>query len=245
MPDRLDVAPLTAKGQSQSKKAGEQLAKQKIDGIFSSQFIRARQTAEIIGEHVGLQPVLDQRINEFFIGPVFEGHSYDEFHAAFPTDNKALRFHQAPPGGETWLDVRQRMFAFLHEIDAAHEGKTFVIVTHADPILVVDWALHLRAEQQLPPEYPANGEPLEYSFSAKLFAPDGSFDPHRPYIDDAVYPCSDCKAGTMKRVPEVADTWFDSGSMPFAQWHYPFENNDRIESGQSYPAGYISEFHQP
>lgn len=45
----------------------------------------------------------------------------------------------------------------------------------------------------------------------------------------------------MRRVPEVADTWFDSGSMPFAQWHYPFENKHRIDRGENYPADYISE----
>lgn len=60
---------------------------------------------------------------------------------------------------------------------------------------------------------------------------------HRPYIDDVTYKC-EC-GGTMKRVPEVLDCWFDSGAMPFAQHHYPFENKDLFE--QQFPANFISE----
>ena len=61
---------------------------------------------------------------------------------------------------------------------------------------------------------------------------------HRPYIDEVTIPCSDC-GGVMKRVPEVIDCWFDSGAMPFAQHHYPFENKDLFE--QQFPAKFISE----
>ena len=60
---------------------------------------------------------------------------------------------------------------------------------------------------------------------------------HRPYIDEITCKC-DC-GGTMKRVPEVIDCWFDSGAMPFAQHHYPFENKDLFE--QQFPAKFISE----
>ena len=51
---------------------------------------------------------------------------------------------------------------------------------------------------------------------------------HRPYIDAVTCKCPKCQ-GTMKRVPEVIDCWFDSGSMPFAQHHYPFENKEIFE----------------
>ncbi|SHJ06204.1 isoleucine--tRNA ligase [Pseudobutyrivibrio xylanivorans] len=61
---------------------------------------------------------------------------------------------------------------------------------------------------------------------------------HRPYIDEVTCTCPDCK-GTMKRVPEVIDCWFDSGAMPFAQHHYPFENKEVFE--QQFPAKFISE----
>ena len=61
---------------------------------------------------------------------------------------------------------------------------------------------------------------------------------HRPYIDAVTCKCGKC-GGTMKRVPEVIDCWFDSGSMPFAQHHYPFENKELFE--QQFPAKFISE----
>lgn len=61
---------------------------------------------------------------------------------------------------------------------------------------------------------------------------------HRPYIDVVTIKCPEC-GGEMKRVPEVIDCWFDSGSMPFAQWHYPFENKEIF--AERYPADFISE----
>jgi len=66
------------------------------------------------------------------------------------------------------------------------------------------------------------------------------FDPHRPFVDDVLIKCDSC-GESMKRVPEVCDVWFDSGCMPFAQWHYPFENKEKIDNNEAYPADYISE----
>ncbi|MGI8401499.1 MAG: isoleucine--tRNA ligase, partial [Gemmatimonadaceae bacterium] len=64
-----------------------------------------------------------------------------------------------------------------------------------------------------------------------------NFDPHKPFIDRYAWPC-EC-GGTMTRTPEVVDAWFDSGSMPFAQWHFPFENRETFE--RYYPADFIAE----
>ena len=67
---------------------------------------------------------------------------------------------------------------------------------------------------------------------------DAKVELHRPYIDEVTIKCPKC-GGTMKRVPEVIDCWFDSGAMPFAQHHYPFENKDLFE--KQFPAQFISE----
>ncbi len=67
---------------------------------------------------------------------------------------------------------------------------------------------------------------------------DAQIELHRPYLDDLVCTCPKC-GGKMKRTPEVIDCWFDSGSMPFAQYHYPFENKDVFE--ETFPADFISE----
>lgn len=63
-------------------------------------------------------------------------------------------------------------------------------------------------------------------------------DIHRPYVDDITWKHEGC-SGTLKRIPEVLDVWFDSGSMPYAQWHYPFDNKEKVEAG--YPADFIAE----
>ena len=67
--------------------------------------------------------------------------------------------------------------------------------------------------------------------------PEG-FDPHKPEIDRYTWTCAQC-GGTMRRVNEVIDAWFDSGSMPFAQWHYPFEHRHVVE--KQFPADFIAE----
>ena len=64
------------------------------------------------------------------------------------------------------------------------------------------------------------------------------FDPHRPFIDEITWQCPETGA-TMRRVPEVVDVWFDSGAMPWAQWHYPFENRELYE--RHFPADFICE----
>jgi isoleucyl-tRNA synthetase len=66
------------------------------------------------------------------------------------------------------------------------------------------------------------------------------FDPHRPFIDEYSWSCGESGCGgTMRRTPEVIDVWYDSGAMPFAQWHYPFENRDAAE--KLFPADFICE----
>ncbi len=71
--------------------------------------------------------------------------------------------------------------------------------------------------------------------TGRTFPPD--FDPHKPFIDDVTWPAPG--GGTMRRVPEVIDTWFDSGAMPYAQWHYPFDGGD--EFARHFPADFICE----
>ncbi len=82
---------------------------------------------------------------------------------------------------------------------------------------------------------------------AGLSSPNDPYDrqqwnPHRPYVDDLQFGCSECE-GTMHRVVEVIDCWFDAGSMPFAQHHYPFDKlgRDIVDSGEAFPADFISE----
>lgn len=73
--------------------------------------------------------------------------------------------------------------------------------------------------------------------SAAPLPPDEALDLHRPFVDAITWPAPD--GGTMRRVPDVIDVWFDSGAMPFAQWHYPFANEQAFRD--SFPADFICE----
>ena len=81
-------------------------------------------------------------------------------------------------------------------------------------------------------------EELKERLGSNASVVDG-LDLHRPYVDEVTFPCDQCD-GAMSRIPEVIDCWFDSGAMPFAQAHYPFENPDMEREGL-FPADYICE----
>ncbi len=109
----------------------------------------------------------------------------------------------------------------------------------------VDWALSRERFWGTPlPIWVSDRDPEHFEvigsvaeLSERSGKDQSGLDLHRPYVDDVTWP--DGKGGTMRRVPEVLDVWFDSGAMPFAQWHWPFENAER--SAQQFPADFICE----
>ncbi|MGB1557030.1 MAG: isoleucine--tRNA ligase [Oceanococcaceae bacterium] len=113
----------------------------------------------------------------------------------------------------------------------------------------VDWALSrhrfwgtplpIWVNDQNPEDYVVIGSvaDLKAHVPADQWPGEDSLDLHRPMVDDFSWPAAD--GGTYRRVPEIIDVWFDSGAMPFAQWHYPFENQQMFE--QSFPADFIAE----
>lgn len=73
----------------------------------------------------------------------------------------------------------------------------------------------------------------------KHYLHEGILDLHKPYVDDIILVSDSGKP--MRREPDLIDVWFDSGAMPFAQWHYPFENKELLDKGQAFPADFIAE----
>jgi len=229
---------LTEKGRAEAVAAAKKLDKEKISAIYCSPYARTRETADIIAEALGLPVATDERICEAEFGSMV-GKTPAEFYAAFPSPSD--RWTHAPEGGENFSQIRKRMIDFVREIDAKHSGETVLVVSHGDPIYVLDCALNRVPDRELKERrYPEFARAVEASLPNWPLNEAGELDPHRPYIDDVVIKCDECK-GEMKRVRDVMDVWFDSGSMPFAQWHYPFENKTRIDKGVSFPADFISE----
>ncbi|MEK7611905.1 MAG: class I tRNA ligase family protein [Patescibacteria group bacterium] len=230
---------LTAKGKTQAKKAGADLKKKKIDLIISSPFARAKETAEIVSEATGAEIVYDERIREINVG-VFNRAPVDDYHAFFNSFEE--RFTKTPEGGETLIDLARRVTSFMKDVRAQYAGKRIAVVSHGDPLWVLSAILdgmNLTAEIK-EAEYILPGKWISRTVMNLPYNETGTIDPHRPFIDEIVLQCPDC-GKTMRRIPDVADVWFDSGAMPFASWHYPFEHKGMVDGKKQFPADYITE----
>jgi len=230
---------LTNRGKDGTKKKAKQLRSLGLDMIIASPVGRAHETANIIGKALGLSVRTDSRLREIEFG-ILEGKSDAEYNAFFGSEQR--RFEMRPEGGESLRDVRKRVVELLDTLEREYSGKTILLVSHADPIWILWGTSQGFSEQEMIDSHPRDDE---------FIAPDGLIEVplrklprddtgevnlHRPFVDEITFPCAKCKS-LMKRIPEVADVWFDSGAMPFAQNHYPFEHAKDLP----YPADYISE----
>ncbi|MBI2099712.1 class I tRNA ligase family protein, partial [Candidatus Uhrbacteria bacterium] len=232
------VSHLTEKGRRAADLAAKKLAGKKIDVIFTSPYRRAVETARIIAERVRAEVVEDDRLREINAGE-FNWKTIDEYHGFFR--DPLERFTKAPSGGETWAEVRRRVFDFIRDINGRYEGKNVLIVGHNGPNWLLDLAVRNLKEGKIfsLPGF-AVGDWREIHFKNLPYTEDGEVNLHRPYVDQIYLKCGKCKK-KMQRVPDVADVWYDSGAMPLASVHYPFENKKAVDDGALYPADYISE----
>ena len=233
-------------GIQQVNTSAEFLKDKKIDLIFTSDFTRTIETAEIMREKLGLKKedvIVDKKLREMGAYS-FDGKQWNEYHA-FHTktpENFTMRVNK----DESYQDVKIRMSSFLYEVDEKYQNKNILLVTHGGPA----WLLTAGAEGKNVKEtlsmildkkdyhYLQNAEVKEISFVPIPHNANFELDFHRPYIDNINFVCP-C-GNITKRIPEVLDCWFESGSMPFAQDHFPFENKNWQKN--NFPAGFVAEY---
>ena len=249
---------LTEKGITQVKETALQLKSKKIDLIYVSPFPRTQETAKIIAEKLGINPkniITDDRIHEVYAG-VLDGKSDAEYQRFF--ESRMEKFDKTPVGGENYTDIKNRMTEFLYDVNVKNKKKNILIVTHNTPSwLLFSGALGLNPTQAIEMRHEVhdfikNSEVKELPFAPIPHNHNYELDLHRPYIDELIFNCPQCEkkdvVGQMKRVPEVFDCWFESGAMPYAQAHYPFENLDKFNPDPGlfrksigFPAEFIGE----
>lgn len=238
---------LTEKGKAQVDTTVEALRGTQIDLIYYSPLERTLATAMRIREELGLPMEAcfeDDRIKEMQFGE-FEGKQVYEYHAFFGPGYNRLIMH--PEGGESWTDVKKRVGEFLYEIEKKHSGKKILIVSHNGPLQMLQAVAHGDEHKRLgeiieTDEYDMhNAEVRPFLFIPLPHNDTYVLDFHRPYIDSLEL--VDTDGAQMVRVPDVFDCWFESGAMPYAQNHYPFEHLETFnpEKGIGFPAQFIAE----
>ncbi len=234
---------LTKKGKNQVLKAVNKLKNKEIDLVFVSPFKRTFETSNLLKEKLNWSSdmvKIDQRIGELNVG-VWEGRKVSDFIQEFKHEE---RFERGPENGETYADIKKRMGDFIYDLETKYSGKNILIISHETPLfLLIASCLGLDRKEALElrgtKEFIGNAEVLGIDLKILPKNDEYELDLHRPYVDQVILPCK-C-GGEMKRVKEVMDVWFDSGAMPFAQDHYPFENKDYIDRKGGFPADFISE----
>ncbi|MCE9585375.1 class I tRNA ligase family protein [Candidatus Nomurabacteria bacterium] len=211
-------------GKEQVEISAEFLKDKKIDLIFTSDFTRTIETAEIVAQKLGLNKeniIKDERLRE--IGAYsFDGKNWEEYHKYHIKTEANFNLHVEDD--ESYQDVKNRMTAFLYDVEEKYKDKNILFVTHGGPA----WLLCAGIEGKNVKEtlkmildkkdfhFFQNAEIKELDFVPLPHNANYELDFHKPYIDEIVLEDNGQK---MIRTGEVMDVWFDSGAMPYAQNH--------------------------
>lgn len=236
-----DKHPLTEQGIKQTDEFAEKF-NEKIDLIISSPVLRARQTAEIIQKKTDTEMIEDELIRDYDNGdwteiPKDELMQKSETYRQFKNINNSSEKFEFRRGtdGETDHDVVKRCLNFIQKTARKHPGKTILIVSHG----VINAGIHRALNNSSIEEFYIRENIGHLDTEEFFFDQNGDvFDLHKENVDPLKFNCNKCD-GKMTRIPDVIDCWFESGSMPYAQAHYPFENKEETE--KTFPAEFIAE----
>lgn len=240
--DKEGIHPLSEEGKKQSDVLGEELKDAKIDVILCSPLLRAFETAEIVSKKLNVPIVKDARLKEYNFGS-WNGHTTEdlmensEAYRDYRNLSNEEMYNFCHGGdGESRADIEKRVREFIRETNEKYAGKNVLVISHGivgsmfyrtlDEVGIKDV---MRVEGTI-----RNAAPIIY-----YVAEDGKrLDLHKPWIDEIEIKCPKC-GKPMKIIGDVFDCWFESGSMPYAQLHYPFENREQF--AKSFPADFIAE----
>ncbi len=238
------IAKLTEKGKVQVLENSKNF-KEKIDMVFCSPFQRAKETAKIVCEQINFpfdKIVYDSRIQEWESSSLFEGKKkavFNKYYDVDYLDNPT----ETLPDGESFSELVKRVGDFIYELETKYSGKNILIFGHGSATNALSFVVQgfllnsLSSKNNLFKEL-QNAEIKKFDFVLLPHNENYELDLHRPYVDEIELICK-C-GGKLVRTKEVMDVWLDSGAMPFAQSHYPFENKEWVD-GVGYPADFISE----
>jgi isoleucyl-tRNA synthetase len=165
----------------------------------------------------------------------FEGMTREEIVKKYP---KALYYlvkehyyWKNIPNGESFISVKERVDKFIEEVNKNYRGKTILVFSHAGFLDMLYVKFNNGDYQKGLGHHGKNCSVEKYNLVEMVNL-------HRPAIDGVILKCPQC-GDKAYRTSDVLDCWFESGSMPYAQWHYPFENQNKFEN--SFPADFIAE----
>ncbi len=241
--DSLDKYPLTEEGIGHAEHAANELENKKIDIIIASPVLRARQTAEIISKILKVEVSRNDLVMEYKYGKWNDKTSKyllenDEIYKEYKkiTDLEKKYDFVLGGDGESRRQMEARVRKFIDECINKYPGKNILVVSHGGLNGIFKRVLsnisikgHFRAEMA-----------LGYCETETFYVDESGkeFNMHKPNIDKIKAKCPKCGKDA-EIVGEVFDCWFESGSMPYGQWHYPFENQNKFN--ESFPADFIAE----
>ncbi|MDO8574993.1 MAG: class I tRNA ligase family protein [bacterium] len=212
--------PLTIKGAKEIEELIPWFKKRKVDLIFSSDVLRAKETAQIIAGALGKKIIYDKRFREHNFG-AYNGRTHGEWHSLFG-GNKVGQYETAPLGGENLKDVQKRMMDFLKEADKKYAGKTILIVSHANPIVAAASAYQGYKNEETFKKFTIDGVTgavIEITGHNWPYNSEGNLDLHRPYVDEIKIKCSKCGKHA-SRILDVGNPWLDAGIVPYSTIGY-------------------------
>lgn len=240
--------PLTEKGIEQAKEEAQKLKDLNIDLLLVSPFQRTQETAQIIKEELGLsddQVITEERLKERNPGDSWEGKLWHDAHEQEEQERQGSFWNfKLEDSAESVSEIYTRAMSLMFELEEKYKDKNIVIVTHGGVLKTLMFGMRHRGDAKYAHSFfnettlPSNAELIELDFTIFPHNEQFEIDLHRPYLD--TFEVVSETGEVMTLLGDVFDVWFDSGSMPYAQVHYPFENKEDFLEDR-FPAQYIAE----